>query len=612
VTVELPLLLTGVAVTGFLCQWLAWRVKLPAILFLLLAGILAGPVTGLLDPDALLGPLLMPFVSLAVAIILFEGSLTLRLGEARELGITILRLVLLGALVTLAVLAAAAHLLAGFGWPLALLFGAIACVTGPTVIIPMLRSVRPNERVSNLLRWEGILIDPIGALLAVLMFQVIVSGTHGPDSWRALGVTVATGIAAGLAGAASLAWALRRHFVPEYLKTYAALAVVLLAYTVSDSIAHESGLLAVTVMGVVLANLRDLHLDDILDFKENLSTLLISTLFILLAARLDPAMPLRAILAGIGVLIVAQAVARPLAVLAATLGTSITWKERALLAWIAPRGIVAAAVSALLALRLQEMKYPDAELLVPLTFLLIIGTVVVQSATAGRLARHLGVADPLPRGVLVVGSTPLARAIAEALHAQKLPVLVVDDDWNGIRAARMGGLQAFFGNAVSEHADRHLDLIGIGNLFAMSTRRELNSLACVRYRPEFGAHRVFFLRDVVARGDAARAEFASSLSAPRLFGDEITHTELTARFEAGWRIKSTRLGENFGVEQFQAQHGGRALALFAVDETGRLRVAASDRKLDPRPGWQLVALVPPEENTAAAPSAAARAGNPHV
>ncbi len=592
------LLLAGLLLLGFGAQWLAWRFKLPAILFLLLLGLLLGPVGGVFHPDAVFGELLLPLVSLAVAVILFEGSLTLRFSEIRGLGQAILRLVSIGALVTLAILAWAGHALAGLDWPIALLFGAVVTVTGPTVIVPMLRSVRPNERISNILRWEGIIIDPLGALLAVLMFELIVSGSRadGGHHWAVFAQTVAVGAACGFGAAWLLGHALRRHLVPEYLQSLGALTLVLASFAVANALRDESGLLAVTVMGIVLANQKGLQMDEILDFKEHLSTLLITLLFIILAARLEGPIPLVTVAGGIGVLLVAQLVARPAAVLASTLGSPVGWRERALLAWIAPRGIVAAAVSALFALRLQQLGMAGGDKLVPLTFLMIIGTVVIQSATAGPLARWLKVADPDPNGVLIVGADRLARTFAKALAELKLPVVVADDDWHGVSEARMQGLRTFYGNPVSEHADRHLDLVGIGRLLALSRRRELNSLACVRYRPEFGANRVVALRVLPAEGgEASRTEFGPQLAAPRLLGDEVARPQLEALLDRGWRLKATRLSEDFGFAEFSARLGEKPLLPFALDERGQLQVQTDSYDLEPKPGWTVVAFVPPEE-----------------
>ncbi|RYD15920.1 MAG: sodium:proton antiporter [Lysobacteraceae bacterium] len=596
-SVSPALQLAALAALGFCAQWLAWRMRLPAILFLLLLGLVLGPGLDWLDPDAAMGPLLFPFVTLGVAIILFEGAASLRFDELAGVGGTVSRLVTVGALVTVLVLAAAAHWIAGLPWELAALFGALTCVTGPTVIMPMLRSVRPNARISNVLRWEGIVIDPLGALLAVLVYEAIVSHQDG-HSLRVFGFTILAGAGCGAVGAAVLAFLLRRNWLPEYLQTYGTLSVLLLTFTTSNELAHESGLLAVTVMGIVLANLRGLAIEEILSFKEHLSTLLISALFILLAARLRWPLPPGALLAGVLILLVAQIVARPLAVLASSVGGSLSWRERALVAWIAPRGIVAAAVSALFSLRLESQGIEGADMLVPLTFALIIGTVVLQSATAGPLARWLGVAEPEPRGVLVIGANRVARTVSQALVEQGVQVLVADDDWPDIQAARMAGLPVWYGDPLSEHAERTLPLDGLGRLFAMSTRREHNSLACVRYRPEFGRHRVYRLRvlEVAADGDRRR-EQSETIRADRLFGKDVTLGAFERKLDEGWRIKSTRLSETFGVDAFRKTHGADALVLFCVDEQGRLRVASEARKLEAKPGCSLTALVPPAAAT---------------
>jgi NhaP-type Na+/H+ or K+/H+ antiporter len=594
-TFSLPLQLAGLVALGFAAQWLAWRVRLPAILFLLLIGLALGPGLGWLDPQAALGDLFFPVVSLGVAVILFEGSATLRFDELAGVGGTVLRLVSVGALVTLLVLAAAAHWIAGLPWELAALFGALTCVTGPTVIVPMLRSVRPNARIASVLRWEGIVIDPLGALLAVLVYGAIAS-SHEGHSLAVFGVTSLVGAVAGAVGAATLAFLLRRHWLPEYLQSFGSLALVLLTFTLSNEIAHESGLLAVTVMGMILANLRGLAIDEILSFKEHLSTLLISALFILLAARLAWPLPPGALWSGVAILLVAQFVARPLAVLASSLGGGLNWRERALVAWIAPRGIVAAAVSALFALRLEREGIAGAELMVPLTFALIIGTVVLQSATSAPLARWLGVVAADPRGVLLIGANRVARAIAKSLAAQGVTVTVVDEDWSDIRLARMEGLRTWYGDPLSEHADRTLDLDGIGTLFALSSRRELNSLACVRYRAEFGRHRVYALR--VMESGNGRREHAQALRMPQLFGADVTLALLEERLDQGWQVKNTRLSETFDLAAFLAQHGEDALPLFSLDEQGRVRVVSDARALETRPGWTLTALVPPKAESA--------------
>ena len=592
-TLELGLMLSCMLGIGFLAQWLAWWVKLPAILFLLLAGILLGPVSGLMQPDKMLGPMLFPLVSLAVALILFEGSLTLRFHELPGIGRAVRGLVSYGAIAALLLLALTARLIAGVSWEIALLFGALTCVTGPTVIAPILRTLRPAPRIANTLRWEGIVVDPLGALFAVLIYEAIVSREQGHTAGIFL-ATVACGAVTGALAAWALAVLLRRQLVPEYLHNFAVLATVLLAFSASNTLTHESGLLAVTIMGIALGNIRGVHIDAILDFKENLTTLLVSSLFILLAARLRWPLPAGVLWAGIAIFLVAQFVVRPLTVMLASIGSSLSWRERALIGWVAPRGIVAASVSALFALRLQAFGLRGADALVPLVFILIVGTVVLQSATARPLARWLKVAEPEPRGVLVFGADAVARVIARALADAGIHTVLADDDWDGVRLARMEGLNTFYGNPASPHAERNLDLAGIGRLLALSLHRERNSLACVHYRREFGRDKVFRLRNLSPEENNDRAALAGNLLAPPLFDEAMTHARFAEMLAANWRITSTKLSATFGWPHFQEQHVG-AVLLFGLDEKGNLRVASATHTFEPKPGWTVLALVPGQE-----------------
>ncbi len=591
--IDLGVALTLLLVVGFLAQWLAWRMRVPAILYLLLIGIVLGPVTGWFHPDEMLGDLLFPTISLAVALILFEGSLTLRFADLHDIGRAVRGLVSYGAVIALLLLAVAAHWIAGVRWELAFLFGALTCVTGPTVITPMLRTLRPNARIARTLRWEGIIIDPLGALFAVLVFEAIVSHQQG-HSLQVFGVTILVGVAIGLAAAWLLGFLLRRQLIPEYLQTYGTLSAALGAFSLANAVAHESGLLTVTVMGILLGNMRGIYIEHIADFKEHLSTLLVSMLFVVLAARLEWPLPPGVLASGIIVFLVAQFVIRPVSVLASTAGSQLTWRERALISFVSPRGIVAASVSSLFALRLGAIGMQGAGLLVPLVFILIIGTVVLQSATARPLARWLGVADPDPRGVMIFGADHVARTVALALREQDLDVLVVDDDWDGIRAARMAGLTTFYGNPTSQHAAMHLDLTGIGHLFAMSPRRELNSLTCMQYRQVFGREHVYRLRVLAPSQSRDREAFAGSIQSKVLFNDEMTHARFEELLAAGWRIKTTQLTDTYDWADYVAHNGTRSILLFSVESGGRLHVASTRHVAEPRSGWTVLVLVPPD------------------
>ena len=587
------IILASIGLIGVACQWLAWWLKLPAILFLLLAGIVAGPVTGFLNPDRVFGDLLFPMISLGVAIILFEGSLSLKLHEITGLAGVVRNLVSIGALVNGVIIAVATHWLVGFSWELAALFGAVVVVTGPTVIMPLLRTMRPTAKIASILRWEGIIIDPLGALLAVLVFEFIVSGQQHNTLLTFAG-TLLTGVALGVAGAYLLALILRYHLMPGYLINIATLMLVLGNFTLANVMEHEAGLLAVTVMGIILGNMKELPIKEVVDFKESLSTMMISILFIVLAARLEFTQLATLGTGGLLLLAVILFVARPATVLLATAGSKLSWRERLLLGWVAPRGIVAAAVAALFSLRLGELGFPQAELLVPLTFLVIIGTVVLQSATARLLADFLGVSEPEPRGVLIVGANSVARAIAKALNDRGFRAMLADTNWDDISQARMDGLPTYFGNVVSEHADRNLDLVGIGRLLAMSRRPALNALACLRYRSEFGANHVYSLLTPDEKRATEKSAIGKEYACTRLFGDDITLVKLASLLSKGAEIRVTHLTESFTFEAYMEKYQGKAIPLFALNPKGHLRVFTPHSELRPLPEWNIIGLLPAE------------------
>ncbi|GIX30680.1 MAG: sodium/hydrogen antiporter [Porticoccaceae bacterium] len=586
---DVSLTVALVLMVGMVCQWVSWRLKQPSILFLLLAGIVAGPVTGWLAPDAIFGSLLFPMVSLGVALVLFEGALTLRLSDLRGHGPVVSHLVTWGALLNWLLIAAGTRWVLDLPWEIALLFGALVVVTGPTVIIPLLRTVKPRQNLANILRWEGILIDPIGALLAVLVFEVIIAGgSH--HFWSFLARELAVGAGCGVAGALLLGQLLRRHWLPEYLHNVFTLGLVLTVFAVSNHFAHESGLLAVTVMGVWLANTPGLYMEEILSFKESLSVLVISALFIVLAARVDLGQLLE--LGWLAPLVIGVILlARAAMVYASTLGSGLGLADKALLSWIAPRGIVAAAVSALFAFRLEALGYEQASLLTALTFFVILVTVLLQSLTAAPLAALLGLRAE-DRGVLIVGGNPVAIAVGRALKENGYRVKIATPNWSEAQEARMAGLEVYFGNPVSAHADQHLDLVGFGMLLAMSRRPALNALAAYRYQAEFGKGRVFTLRSAEEQDSSEKHRLVEPLRSPRLFGGEITIQKLSSMLARDWEIRTTKLTREFTLEDFERRYDGRAIKLFAISPQGRLWVYSDAARPAPKEGWKLVFVAP--------------------
>ncbi|MDX1695609.1 MAG: sodium:proton antiporter, partial [Ketobacteraceae bacterium] len=557
------LTLAMIGVCGLACQWLAWRWRLPSILFLLLTGITLGPVTGVLSPDDLFGDLLFPLVSLGVAVILFEGSLTLKLQEIRGTQEVVWRLVTFGVLISWVVVAAFTHFVLDFSWQYATLFGALVVVTGPTVIVPMLRTIRPNAQITSILRWEGILIDPIGALLAVLVFDFIVASSTGGNEWLVVvGVftkMLLVGLSIGFGGGYAVGKLLGSPKMPKYLHNFFVLIAVFAAFAIANALAEESGLLAVTLMGIWMANRSDVPIDRILNFKESLSLLLISGLFILLGARLELNELISLGWPALMILLVIQFVAQPAKVFFSAIGSNLNWREKLMISWIGPRGIIAAAVSALFALRLQQLGFEDTSVLVSLTFAVIIGTVVLQSLTAKPLAKALGVSEGESRGLLIVGANPVARAVGKELKANDFNVLLVDSHWPHVSEARMAGLPVFHGNPVSQIADQRLDLVGYGYMLGLHSNDDLNVLSAQRYVTEFGNKNTYTLRKTVSKKNPEKHQASELMRGRSLFGENVSYSKLASLLAQGAEMKTTVLRDEFNLDDYLSVYEERAI-----------------------------------------------------
>jgi NhaP-type Na+/H+ or K+/H+ antiporter len=556
-------------------------------------GIVAGPVLGWINPGELLGSLLYPVVSLAVALILFEGGLSLSVKEFRAIGAVMAWLVTLGAAMTWLIGALAAHWILGLAWPLAILLGAVLVVTGPTVIGPMLRFIRPTGRTGAILKWEGIVIDPIGAMLAVLVFQVLLHSGTEPEMVVATTVlkTIAIGALLGLLGALVLGFSMKRDLIPDYLQNPVAVMFVVAVFTGANLLQSESGLLAVTIMGFALANQKAISVQHIVEFKENLRVLLISAVFILLAAHLKLQDLEQIGFSSFLFFLVLVLVARPAAVFASTLGSKLSLKEKLFLSWMAPRGIVAAAVASIFALRMEEVGMAGSEVLVPQTFFVIIGTVALYGLTAPWVARRLGLAKAQPQGVLFLGGRFWVRNIAKTLLDEGYPVMLVDNSRHNVSAARMAGIPAFYASIFADNVLDRVEISGIGKLMAMTSNDDVNSLAALHFAPVFGRSQVYQL---MPEDEKLLEAHSRHLRGRFLFGKGMTHMALSQRFTDEAVVKKTRLSEEFGFEELKAQYGGEVLPLFLITEEGNLQVFTSEGNIKMRAGQTLLSLVSPD------------------
>jgi len=585
--------LAAIVVLGILAQFLAWRFHLPAILLLLLFGIAAGPVFKLIQIDALFGDLLFPFVSLAVALILFEGGLSLKISELRGSGRIVWLLVSLGAGITWLMTTAGAFYLLKMPLDLAVLFGAILVVTGPTVIIPLLRHVRPTAHLASIIKWEGIIIDPIGAVLALLTYEALFIGPQHRTLFFGLAQLFKTAVVGGLfglLGALLLMFGLRFHRIPDFLLNPISLIVVLGSFTGSNLFAEESGLFAATIMGIILANQKRVSVERGIQFTEDMRVLLISVLFIVLSARLDTSdfayLNGRSLLF-LGILILA---ARPAAVALSTLGSKLRWRQRSFLAWMAPRGIVAAAVSSIFSLRLMESGHPEAAQLMPLTFLVIILTVGFYGLTAAPAGRWLKVVQKKPQGFLIIGAHDWARQIGLALKNLEISVILIDSNRSEVNAARALGLPAIHKNVLAPKVTDFIETSEIGRLLALTANHEINSLAVIHLDHLLESRELYQLPSEESL-ETQRHGTRPRLQGRLLFGAEITYDVLSRRVRDGAEVKTLKLETAQNLQQIEARLNISMTPLFLMDAGGHLEVFTEDYTPSPKTGDTLIALV---------------------
>ena len=455
--------LAAAVALGIGAQWVAGRLRLPSIVLMLAVGLLVGPGLGLIDPAETFGDeLLSPVIALGVGLLLFEGGLGLHWAE---IGSTtrrvVLRLLSVGVLTTLVLTSIAALALTDLPRGVAILFGAIMVVTGPTVVIPLLRQARLRPRLGRILRWEGIIVDPVGAVLGVSVLEVLLveDGSLG-EAIVAVARTTVVGCAVGALVAVALLVALGRHWVPDHLRGPLSLVAAIGAYALANELGTDAGLYAATVAGVVLANQRRVAIEPIVELHEDLATIILATIFVILGAGVQAETLTSNLVPAALLLVVLVVVVRPVAVLVSTAGTPLTRKERIYLASLAPRGIVAASVSAVFGFELTEAGLPGGEDLAAITFLVVAGTTVVYGPLARPLAHRLQVDTPEPTGVVLVGARPWARRLGAALADIGVPVLIVAESEELADEARGAGLLVYAGRLEGEDLASALDGVG--------------------------------------------------------------------------------------------------------------------------------------------------------
>jgi NhaP-type Na+/H+ or K+/H+ antiporter len=473
---------------GVLAQSLARHLRVPGIVVLLIAGVGLGPDGfGWIDPRSLGGGL-STILDVAVAVILFEGGLNLQFARLRREQTSIRRLVTWGALTTVLGASWAVHLLLDWDWTPALLFGSLVVVTGPTVVGPLVAELRLKSRVSTVLEAEGVLIDPIGALLAVLTLTLVLSPDLGSlaDAGIDLFVRLSFGALAGAAVGLLLAGALRvRHLIPEGLENIFSLAVVLLLFQACEQVISHSGILAVTIAGAVVGNLPTPVSRELREFKDQLTVLLIGLLFVMLAADVRFEQVAELGLAGVSVVVALVVIVRPLGVWLSTLGSDLSVRERLFISWVAPRGIVAAAIASLIAAALEAEGLPGGSELRALVFLTIAGTVLLAGLTAGPVGSLLGVRLPGRETVAILGAHGLGMDLAKALRDGGTPVVFVDSNPQNCRRVEEAGFAVVYGNALEERTLQRARFENAAVAAGLTANKTVNAVFVNRARERF-------------------------------------------------------------------------------------------------------------------------------
>lgn len=582
--------LASIIIFGILSQWISWYFKLPSILLLLIVGFIVGPATGLLNPDELFGDLLFPFVSISVAVILFEGGLSLKLNELKSVFGIVRNLITIGTVVTWSLSTLAAYYLMHLPIGLSLLLGAILVVTGPTVIIPLLRLVKPKGQINSILKWEGIVNDPIGAILALLVFETIIAAGVKEATFTIILVILKTVVISsifGFAGAYILVYLIKKDFIPDYLQNPVTLATLLLIFSSSNIIQSESGLFAVTLMGIVLANQKQIVIEHIVQFKENLGVLLLSALFIILAARLQIA-DLELIDSGVLFFVAALIIIiRPATIFSSTIGSKLNWKEKLYLSWMAPRGIVAAAVASIFSLELVHNGFSEANVLVPIIFTVIVATILIYGLSAIPLAKLLKLSDPNPQGILIAGINTLSIEIHNVLQKYNIRVLLVDKNWEKVSSARQNSVEASFGSIVSEKILETVNLDGIGRFIALTSNRGINSLSSIHFSKIFDSANVYQINTAPEHKQQLMKELRGHFfSSERLNYPDIDF------FENVLYVKANKITAEFTFEKLMQKNSQTSFhPLFIIGTDNKLTIYSEKYSKTPVKGETLISLI---------------------
>ncbi|WP_117168364.1 cation:proton antiporter [Paraliobacillus sediminis] len=587
-----------IGILGVGSQWVAWRFRLPAIVVMSIVGLLAGPIFSVIHPEQDFGDMYRPFISVAVAIILFEGSLNLNFKEVRGLGKPVLRIVTWGALISWILGSLAAHYVAGLSWTISFVIGAIFIVTGPTVILPLLRQSKLKPRPAKILKWEGIIVDPFGALLAVFAFEIIVFLTaETPDITALLFFALASifAVVLGIGFGKLIGWSFESGYMPEYLKSSAVLIAVIACFAIADEVTHETGLLAVTAMGMTLANMGIASIRQMRHFKEDISILLVSAIFIMLTASLTRETLIQVFNPEIiGYVLLMLFLVRPLSIFISTIGTDLKFKEKILVGWIAPRGIVALTVASYFASVFTDGDFEGAEIITSITFALVFFTVCAHGFSIGWLAKKLDLSSDGKPGALIIGSNQFSVALAKVMNELKVPILISDSSWERLYKARQAGIDIHHGEILSEQTEYSVDMTPYDYLIAATEYDSYNALVASTFVPEFGRKDVYRLSIQHNSGDNIE-DMDHTIGGRILFTKDVALDDLTHKVEIGYVFRKTTLTEQYTFKSYRDNCESHTVLLFVLKANGKLLFFTEEMAVSPEAGDTVISLTPPSK-----------------